>query len=144
MKLKYKIYLSKDVANRLSMVVARTKMQPNLLCRIGFCMSLREPSIPNPAEYAGDTNGREFNRYTLTGEWDLLFTALLRQRCIKDGLNLETDLDEQFAAHLGRGVILLFDRVKNLRELRRAFEPSFSLIESGVLANTSSEQVHEY
>jgi DNA sulfur modification protein DndE len=121
-KLKHKIYLSKDVANRLSMVVARTQMQPNLLCRIGFCMSLGEPSIPNPSEYAGDSSGREFNRYTLTGEWDQLFTALLRQRCAKDGLDPENDLEDQFAAHLGRGVILLFDRVKNLRELKRAFE----------------------
>lgn len=124
MKLKHKIYLSKDVANRLSMVFARTQIQPNLLCRIGFCLSLREPSIPNPAEYAGDNSGREFNRYTLTGEWDLLFVTLLRQRCEKDGLDPENDFDDQFAAHLGRGVILLFDRVKNLRELRRAFEPS--------------------
>jgi DNA sulfur modification protein DndE len=122
-KLKHKIYLSKEAASRLSMVAARTQIQPNLLCRIGFCMSLGEPSIPNPAEYAGDNSGREFNRYTLTGEWDLLFTVLLQQRCEKDGLDPEKDLDEQFAAHLGRGVILLFDRVKNLRELKRAFEP---------------------
>jgi hypothetical protein len=37
--------------------------------------------------------------------------ALLRQRCAKDGLDPENDLEDQFAAHLGRGVILLFDRL---------------------------------
>ena len=87
-------------------------------------MSLGEPSIPNLALYSADKEGKEFNRYTLTGDYDLLFTALLRQRCAKDNLDLEEDFEDQFVAHLSRGIILLYDRVKNLRELlKRVLDP---------------------
>jgi DNA sulfur modification protein DndE len=123
-KLKYKIYLSRDVSSKLGILAGRTGMIPNLLCRVGFCMSLGEPSMPNLALYVADKEGKEFNRYTLTGDYDLLFMALLRQRCVKDGLDLEADFEDQFVAHLSRGIILLYDRVKNLRELlKRVLEP---------------------
>lgn len=122
MKLKSKIYISKDASNKLSLLAGRTGLLPNLLCRIGFCLSLNELVPPNPTLYVQDKDGREFNRFTLTGEWDLLFITLLRQRMYKDGFDLENDFEQQFTAHLGRGIILLYDRVKNLNELGRLFK----------------------
>jgi DNA sulfur modification protein DndE len=75
-----------------------------------------EPSIPDPALY-GEGQAREFNRYTLTGQWDLFFFSLLRERLLQDGLNPEVDLEVQFRGHLCRGVVLLYQRLKTLSDL---------------------------
>jgi DNA sulfur modification protein DndE len=61
----------------------------------------------------------EFNRYTLTGQWDSLFIALLKERCIQDGLDIESCLSEQFLAHLNRGIALVYNRVKNIGDLTK-------------------------
>ena len=47
-----------------------------------------------------DTQAREFNRYTLTGQYDLFFFSLLRERLAEDNLDAETSLEPQFKAHL--------------------------------------------
>lgn len=109
-----KIRLTKDASNRLRFLAGRTGLTPNLLCRIGFCISLEEPKVPNPDEFAEEE--REFNRYTLLGEYDALFMALLRQRMFHDGLEPE-EAEGQFRAHLNRGISLLQQRVRNVSDL---------------------------
>ncbi len=116
-----RIRVSADADNRLRHLKARTGLTPNLLCRLGFCLSLQEPTVPNRNDYDSESP-REFNRYTLTGQWDPLFIALLRQRCKKDGLRIPDDLIDQFMAHLNRGVLLLFQRVKHLGDVTRLVE----------------------
>jgi DNA sulfur modification protein DndE len=111
-----RIHVSDQVDTRLRNLKAKTGLTPNLLCRIGFCLSLAEPGIPDLSLYP-DGQAREFNRYTLTGQWDTLFFALLRERLIKDGLSLDNDLEYQFKAHLNRGVMLLFNRIKTVEDL---------------------------
>ena len=109
-----KLRLTKDASNRLRFLAGKTGLTPNLLCRIGFCLSLSEPSAPNPAEYLDED--REFNRYTLLGEYDALFIALLRQRTTEDAL-AEDRLPDYFRAHMNRGVLLLQQRVKSLSDI---------------------------
>ena len=111
-----RIYVGEEVDWRLRNLKARTGLTPNLLCRLGFCLSLAEPGIPDPQLYA-DGQAREFNRYTLTGQWDQFFFALLRERLVQDELNPEVHLEEQFKAHLSRGVLLLYQRLKRLEDL---------------------------
>lgn len=111
MKLSFnRIKISNQASVRLSILKGRTGLTPNILCRIGLCLSLSDPSIPNPQEY--DDDGQEFNRYTLTGELDVLFIALMKERLLQDGLDPIEDLLSQFKAHLNRGAITLFDKVK--------------------------------
>jgi DNA sulfur modification protein DndE len=113
-----RIYVSKEVDQALRTLKARTGLTPNLICRYGFCLSLAEPGIPDPQLYA-DSQGREFNRYTLTGQWDLFFFSLLRERLIQDGLDIEADLESQFKAHLSRGVLSLTRRLKSLADISK-------------------------
>lgn len=101
---------------RLRNLKAKTGLTPNLLCRLGLCLSLAEPTIPDPELYA-DVGFREFNRYTLTGPYDLFFFSLLRERLHKDGLDLENDLEVQFKAHLSRGILMLSQRLRNIVDL---------------------------
>ena len=111
-----RIYIGADVDLRLRQLKGRTGLTPNLLCRLGFCLSLAELGIPDSHLYA-EGQAREFNRYTLTGQWDIFFFALLRERLVQDGLDPETDLEAYFKAHLSRGVLMLYQRLKNLEDL---------------------------
>ena len=113
-----RLRVCKDVDQRLIHLKARTGLRPNILCRLGFCLSLNDSSIPNPDNYPPDSE-RELNRYTLLGEYDDYFVALLRERCAHDGFDLDTDLEDQFRAHVNRGVLLLFQRVKHVGDLNR-------------------------
>ena len=111
-----RIYISEDSRSKLSILKGRTGLLPNVLCRLGLSLSLIESGIPKPDDYP--TDGSEFNRYTLMGEWDALIVALLKERCAADGLELDDDsLANQFRGHLNRGVGLLYGRVKGLSDL---------------------------
>jgi DNA sulfur modification protein DndE len=112
-----RIYVGQEIDNRLRTLKGRTGLTPNLLCRLGFCLSLSEPGIPDLKLYEESEQAREFNRYTLTGQWDMFFFALLRERLIKDKLDAEKELIEQFKAHLNRGIMLLYQRLKRLEDL---------------------------
>ena len=111
-----RIYVGEAVDQRLRLLKARTGLTPNLLCRLGFCLSLEEPGIPDLELYM-EGKMREFNRYTLTGQWDQFFFSLLRERLAQDDLDIEKDVEDQFKAHLSRGVFLLSQRVKSLVHL---------------------------
>lgn len=111
-----RIRISRGATVRLQQLKGRTGLTPNILSRVALCYSLNEPRIPNPMDY--DEDGQEFNRYTLTGEWDNIFMALLRERCIEDGLDIEKDLVPQFRAHLNRGVISIYSRIKDLSDFQ--------------------------
>lgn len=113
-----RLRVCKEVDQRLIHLKARTGINPNLLCRIGFCLSLNDPTVPDPEAYPPDSE-REINRFTLLGEWDDYFVALLRERCAQDGLEVEQVLDAQFRAHVNRGVLMLFGRVKHLGDFAR-------------------------
>jgi DNA sulfur modification protein DndE len=109
-----KIRLTKDASNRLRFLAGKTGLTPNLLCRMGFCLSLEEPKVPNPNEF--EEEEREFNRYTLLGEYDALYIALLQQRLHQDGIGTD-DLEGYFRAHLNRGISLLQQRVRSVADL---------------------------
>ena len=111
-----RIRLSKNATNRLSLLKGKTGITPNILCRVGFCLSLRDPIVPRAENY--DEEGQEINRYTLTGEWDKFFVALLKERLLQDGLDLNIDFFSQLRAHMNRGAISLYDKVKTLEDFQ--------------------------
>jgi DNA sulfur modification protein DndE len=114
-----RVRFCEEADSRLRSLKARTGLSANLLCRVGFSLSLNDPTIPDPLLYPEDSP-REIDRPTLTGQYDALFLALLRERCAKDELDLEGAVfEEQFRAHMNRGVLLLFHRVKGLADLAK-------------------------
>jgi DNA sulfur modification protein DndE len=112
-----RIRLSNGATYRLQQLKGKTGLTPNILARIALCYSLNDPLIPDPLDY--DEEGQEINRYTLTGEWDAFFIALVRERCINDGLDPEHDLLPQFRAHLNRGAFFVFAQVKDLSDFQK-------------------------
>lgn len=111
-----RIYVSKEIDNKLRALKGRTGLRPNLIIRFGLVLSLEEDGIPDHKLY-GDDQEREFNRFTLTGEYDLYFMAMLKERLVEDGLDPVDDLEPQFKAHIARGVHLLSKRIKSLEDI---------------------------
>jgi DNA sulfur modification protein DndE len=100
---------------RLRSLKARTGLTPNLLCRLGFCLSLNDPTPPDPAQYPED-GPREINPYILIRPWESLILALIKERCHRDGFGEET-FEDQFRAHVNRGVLMLYKQVCDLSDL---------------------------
>ena len=109
---------TEDISKKLGLLKGRTGITPNILCRIGFCMSVETPSIPDPNEF-DEYGDREIDRPVLLGTYDPLFVAMIKERCKRDGLNVEgDDLYEHFRAHVHRGVALLYKRVKDIPDMK--------------------------
>ncbi len=132
-----RIRLSKGATVRLQMLKGRTGLTPNILSRIALCCSLNDPLIPDPADY--DEEGQEINRYTLTGEWDAFFMALLRERCLEDNLDPEENLLPQFKAHLNRGAYFVYSQVKDISDFQNLMPVSQERLE----IQSSSDQEHD-
>ncbi len=110
-----RLRFSKEADTWLRVLKSRTGITPNLLCRMAFCLSLSEPGTPDVAKCTEDSD-REINRYTLLGEYDEAFVALLRQ-WLRGRDQREVNLDKIFAAHVHRGIVLLAARLKELPDL---------------------------
>jgi len=102
------IRLSSQAKDQLIRLKTKTGIrQWNILCRWAFCLSLREPTPPSPVDIPSDSNV-EMSWHVFGGECHELYLALLKQRCVRDGL--ETDdrtLNRQFRLHLHRGISYL-------------------------------------
>lgn len=118
---------SEEASRNLSQMKGRTGLTPNVLARIGFCLSLEDPSSPNPTDYEG-SGYINIKRHVLTGNYDPLFLALLRERCYQDNVS-EDQLPLYFKAHMNRGVLLLNKRLKSLDGLLLTIPPEFRQLE---------------
>ena len=111
----YRLRFGEEASRKLSQLKGRTGLTPNILARIGFCLSLNDPLPPNPDDYLPESN-REIDRHTLTGPWDSLFVALIKERCHHDEIS-QANVFAQFKAHMNRGVLLLDKRIRSLNDL---------------------------
>ena len=81
--------------------------QWNIVCRWAFCLSLREPTPPSPIDVPADSNV-EMTWPVFAGEHHELYLALLKERLVRDGIELsEKELNRQFRLHLHRGIAYL-------------------------------------
>ncbi len=101
---------------------SKTGLTPNILARFALCLSLKDPSIPNPDEF--DENGSEFYPATLFGEHEQMYLALMLDRLNRDKLDPEAMINEKISkenflqrmtrAHINRGVIALRPRINDV------------------------------
>src|SRR5690349_24943417 len=59
-----RLRFSKEADNWLRVLKARTGVTPNVLARMGYALSLEEPSVPDPSKFPEDSD-REISRGTL-------------------------------------------------------------------------------
>lgn len=97
--------LSQPEKDKLIRIKARTGIQNwNVICRWALCWSLAEPSIPGGLDPVSDSNV-EMTWLTFAGEHHEIYEAIIRQRCINDGLGDSQEmLAKYFRLHLNRGI----------------------------------------
>lgn len=93
---------AKDQLVRLKRVTGLTTW--NTLCRWALCASLAESGVPPSKKIPADSNV-EMSWRVFAGTDGEIYLALLRERCLRDGLSIDSDtLAEQFRLHLHRGI----------------------------------------
>lgn len=102
------IKLSNQAKDKLSRLKGKTGIQNwNILCRWALCFSLSEDTMPTEMEIQADSNV-EISWHTFAGENHEIYDALIRARCIMDGLPTDEEtLAKYFKLHLNRGISYL-------------------------------------
>lgn len=115
-------HLSVQDKERLSRLKGKTGIQNwNILCRWALCCSLQEKSVPVEVP-KGDDSNVEISWYTFGGENYKIYEALIKARCIRDGLGTDEDtLAKYFYLHLSRGIGYLSgtNYIRSLEDLIR-------------------------
>ena len=111
------IRLSQKAKDRLIVLKRYTGVtQWNILCRWALCRSLQEPTTPSGHEIKLDSNV-EIAWSTFGGEQASVYLALLKMRCVQDGLELSIEnLQDQLTAHMHRGINYLFTEIESVDE----------------------------
>lgn len=114
------IRLSSQARDQLIRLKSRTGIgQWNILCRWAFCVSLAEPTPPTPVDIPADSNV-EMTWHVFGGDCQELYLALLKERCVRDGLDLAPELlNRQFRLHLHRGISYLAtpNKIRSISDL---------------------------
>lgn len=112
--------LSQPEKEKLIRIKSRTGIQNwNILCRWALCWSLKEESIPGGVDPQSDSNV-EMTWITFAGEYHEIYEAIIRQRCINDGLGDSPEtLLKYFRLHLNRGINHYSSRdvLRNIQDL---------------------------
>jgi DNA sulfur modification protein DndE len=123
------VRLSGQAKDQLSRLKAKTGIQQwNILCRWAFCPSLKQPTPPTPIDVPADSNV-EMTWHVFGGEAQELYLALLKERCVRDGLGTADDvLARQFRLHLHRGISYLAtpQAIRSIDDLVRLVLPKAS------------------
>ncbi|WP_043931889.1 DNA sulfur modification protein DndE [Bacillus sp. EB01] len=99
----FRLKTSKETGEKLVSLQAATGLTWNILSRLAFSLSLRDPSSPELVE---DKSGLEIHRNAMTGENDYVYKALIRQHA-KRHVSDEEYFPDLFNAHIERGIVLL-------------------------------------
>jgi DNA sulfur modification protein DndE len=99
------VRLSQPARDRLVRLKRTTGItQWNVLCRWALALSLKDPSTPLVKDVVTDSNV-EMTWKTFAGHHGDIYLALLKQRCITDGIPLtEENVAQTLTVHLHRGI----------------------------------------
>ena len=115
-----KVRISIRSQNHLGQLKHKTRLPINVLARYGICLSLEDPSIPNPDMY--DEKGMELLPHILYGKNEVLFSVLFQQRLQEDKLDYDVYANRMIRAHLNRGAGMLFPRIDELEDFGKLLE----------------------
>jgi len=106
------VHLSQKAKDQLIKLKRITGIQNwNILCRWGFCVSIADKTVP-PFINIPNENAVEMTWRVFGGSHHEIYTALLKERCKKDGLDLDKQaIGQQFRLHLHRGISQLSELI---------------------------------
>ncbi len=99
------IRLSQTAKEQLSRLKTKTGIKNwNVLSRWALCISLADPSAPSQVSVPSDSSV-EMTWKVFSGEAFTTYAALVRERCVIDGLSTESEvIADQLRIHLHRGI----------------------------------------
>lgn len=112
--MKFQLKTSKSTNDRLTELHSVTSFTPNILARIAVSLSISKESKEPPLVI--ERNGKDFNRDTLTGDYDYIYKALIAQHSGRE-ISDEEYFPDLFNAHLERGVGILANEYKYARNI---------------------------
>ncbi len=103
------IRLSNQAKDQLIRLKGKTGIQNwNVLCRWALALSLNEKTIPSDKNISPADSNIEISWHVFGGEYHEVYDALVKQRCINDGLGDDPKtLAKYFNLHLHRGISYL-------------------------------------
>jgi len=106
------VHLSQKAKDQLIKLKRITGIQNwNILCRWAFCASIADKTIP-PFINIPNENAVEMTWKVFGGQHHEIYTALLKERCKRDGLPLDKiSLTQQLRLHLHRGIGQLAENI---------------------------------
>lgn len=99
----FRLKTSKTTGDILVSLQAATGLTWNILSRLALSLSLRDESMPKLVE---NKSGVDIHRNAMTGEYDYVYKALIRQHAGRN-VSDEEYFPDLFNAHLERGIHLL-------------------------------------
>ena len=100
-----RLRISKKASEQLNHLSKRLDLRRNIVCRLAIGRSLAEKGSVKDMK-PKDSAGFEFNRYTLTGEYDDIFKAVVKQHEKK--LNDREYISTFLRNHIERGIQFLY------------------------------------
>ena len=109
---------STSLKNLLTRIKGITSIQNwNVLCRWGFCLSIKQSSVPRIVDEKLD--GIEIDYDTLVGKNKTIYTQLLINNLRKNNIEINKEnLTKYLYAHVNRGVNILYNyKMKTIKDL---------------------------
>lgn len=107
-----KLKISKEISTQLNRLSTKLGLRRNIICRLAVGRSLaKKHSVKD--FHPKDSLGYEFNRYTLTGDYDEIFKALITQherRKVTD----HQYFSKYLINHIERGIELLYKEYERI------------------------------
>lgn len=99
----FRLKTSKETGEILKSLQNSTGLTWNILCRLAVSLSLKDSTQPDPIS---NTAGVEIHRTAMTGEFDYVYKALIRQHA---GYHVpeEEYFPDLFNRHIERGIKIL-------------------------------------
>lgn len=120
------IKLSQKEKDKLIRIKAKTGIEAwNVICRWALCLSMADKSIPFGPDVPSDSNV-EMSWGTFGGEYQELYDAVFRERCIEDGIEDDPNqIAKHFRLHLQRGINALAAKTgpRNTSEILALLKP---------------------
>ena len=107
----FKIKTSKKTMDIFLEIGNSINLPPYILAKLSISASLREKNKLCENDFNTDNAGLELNRYTITGEYDLLYKLLIEE--YENKIISETDyMTKYLKSHLDRGARLIYSEFK--------------------------------
>ncbi|MCD6449275.1 MAG: DNA sulfur modification protein DndE [Thermotogaceae bacterium] len=107
-----KLKLSTEHSRQLEFLSGRLGLRRNIICRLAIGRSLIEPASVSKYK-PKDSSGTEFNRYTLTGDLDDIYKALIIQH-EKKRMDDEEFFVKYLRNHIERGIGILYEEYQKI------------------------------